>query len=109
VAVEVSVPAHGYGVYTFRWVPVGAMTSANPVLERLIEEAKANEDKQPKEKERKADYHGEGDDDEEELEKSPEPEEARYALFQSLAYYCVCRVCRVGVVRVSCVSCALVA
>lgn len=77
VAVEVSVPAHGYGVYTFRWVPVGAMTSANPVLERLIEEAKANEDKQPKEKERKADYHGEGDDDEEELEKSPEPEEAR--------------------------------
>jgi thiamine pyrophosphate-dependent acetolactate synthase large subunit-like protein len=85
VAVEVSVPAHGYGVYTFRWVPIGPTASANSVLERLLEEAKANEDKQPKEKERKADYHGEGDEEEEEeQEKSPEPEEARCALFQGL-------------------------
>ncbi len=99
VAVEVSVPAHGYGVYTFRWVPIGATANANPVLERLLEEAKANEDKQPKEKERKADYHGEGDEDEEEPENSPEPEEARCALFQGLgrAVSCVC--------RVSCVCC----
>jgi hypothetical protein len=68
VALEVSVPAHGYSVYTFQWVS-SASASSNPVLDRLLEEAKA---KESKEKVRKADYHGEGDDDEGDSEEQSE-------------------------------------